>query len=74
MVAAAQILMRDRKPKRSTCSEAKEPLQVRIPVTIKRAFKSAAALQGMEPNELFIEVWAHYERTKSNATPGKPTK
>ena len=39
----------------------KEPLQVRIPVTVKRRFKSHAALRGMEPNELFVEVWERYE-------------
>ena len=40
---------------------AKEPLQVRIPVSVKRRFKSFAALKGIEPNELFVEVWAFYE-------------
>jgi len=39
----------------------KEPLQVRIPVGVKRRFKSHAALRGMEPNELFVEVWERYE-------------
>jgi hypothetical protein len=39
----------------------KEPLQVRIPVAVKRRFKSHAALRGMEPNELFVVVWEHYE-------------
>jgi hypothetical protein len=39
----------------------KEPLQVRIPVTVKRRFKSYAALKGIEPHELFVEVWAFYE-------------
>jgi hypothetical protein len=42
---------------------AKEPLQVRIPVAIKRRFKAHAALRGIEPNELFVEVWDHYEQT-----------
>ena len=41
--------------------EGKEPLQVRIPVSVKRQFKSRAALRGLEPNELFCEVWAYYE-------------
>lgn len=41
----------------------KEPLQVRIPANLKRQFKSHAALRGMEPNELFVEIWSHYERT-----------
>lgn len=45
----------------------KEPLQVRIPVGIKRAFKSQAALLGLEPNELFVKVWEHYERTRPTA-------
>lgn len=39
----------------------KEPLQVRIPVAIKRRFKSYAALRGLEPHELFVEVWERYE-------------
>ena len=33
---------------------------------IERAFKAAAALRGMEPNQLFVEVWDHYERTCPN--------
>jgi hypothetical protein len=41
----------------------KEPLQIRIPTAVKRAFKSTAALRGMEPNELFVEVWNHYQQT-----------
>jgi hypothetical protein len=39
----------------------KAPLQVRIPVSVKRRFKSHAALRGMEPNALFVEIWEHYE-------------
>ena len=39
----------------------KEPLQVRIPAPLKRKFKAHAALRGIEPNELFVEVWQHYE-------------
>lgn len=42
----------------------KEPLQVRIPAKVKRNFKAHAALCGLEPNELFIEVWSFYEQTK----------
>jgi hypothetical protein len=41
---------------------------VRIPVAVKRAFKSAAALRGIEPNQLFVEVWEHYERTSGSNT------
>lgn len=41
--------------------ERKEPLQVRIPVSVKRRFKSLAALRGLEPNELFVEMWHSYE-------------
>jgi hypothetical protein len=48
----------------------KEPLQVRIPTAVKRAFKSAAALRSIEPNELFVEVWEHYEQTHPNNAPG----
>ena len=36
-------------------------MQVRIPVAVKRRFKSHAALRGLEPHELFVEVWEHYE-------------
>lgn len=39
----------------------KEPLQVRIPVTVKRRFKSEAALRGVDPNQLFVEVWSFWE-------------
>ena len=41
--------------------DAKEPLQVRIPVALKRRFKAHAAMRGLEPNELFVQVWEHYE-------------
>ena len=40
----------------------KEPLQVRIPRDVKRRFKAHAALRGIEPNELFVEIWEQYER------------
>ena len=50
-------------PRRSRSALAeKEPLQIRIPTDIKRRFKAAAALRGLEPNELFVEVWEQYER------------
>jgi hypothetical protein len=49
----------------------KEPLQVRIPGAIKRRFKAHAALRGMEPNELFVEVWEHYERAYTHASSGQ---
>lgn len=42
----------------------KEPLQVRIPTEVKRRFKSYAAMRGLEPHELFVEVWEHYEKTR----------
>lgn len=41
----------------------KEPLQVRIPASVKRQFKAQAAIQGLEPNELFVKIWDHYDRT-----------
>ncbi len=47
----------------------KEPLQVRIPVIVKRRFKSHAALRGMEPNELFVEVWERYEASLTSDAP-----
>lgn len=49
------------RPRRATGSEGKEPLQVRIPTSVKRRFKSHAASRGLEPNALFLEVWAFYE-------------
>jgi len=48
-----------------TVPAGKEPLQVRIPGGVKRRFKAHAALRGMEPNELFVEMWEHYERTSA---------
>ena len=48
---------------RSLRTADKEPLQVRIPAPVKRRFKAQAAIRGMEPNELFVEIWDHYERT-----------
>lgn len=48
----------------------KQPLQVRIPGDIKRRFKAHAAIRGMEPNQLFVEVWQHYERTRATAADG----
>lgn len=57
---------------RQSVQSGKEPLQVRIPTAVKRAFKSTAALRGMEPNELFVEVWNHYEQTcQADAGKGK---
>jgi hypothetical protein len=41
----------------------KEPLQIRIPTDIKRRFKACAALRGMAPHELFVEVWKYYEKS-----------
>jgi hypothetical protein len=49
--------------------EAKEPLQVRIPTRVKRRFKAFAAMQGIEPNQLFVEIWEHYERTHAAGAP-----
>jgi soluble lytic murein transglycosylase-like protein len=47
----------------TSAETSKEPLQVRIPGALKRRFKAHAALRGIEPNELFVEMWEHYERT-----------
>jgi hypothetical protein len=46
-------------------AETKEPLQLRIPTIVKRRFKAHAALRGMEPNELFVEIWNDYEASHS---------
>lgn len=56
-------------PNSTPAGDAKEPLQVRIPIPVKRRFKAHAAMRGLEPNELFVEVWNHYERTFA-AAPG----
>ena len=49
-------------PRRPSTGD-KEPLQVRIPAGVKRRFKAQAAMRGLEPNELFVEMWEHYDRT-----------
>ncbi len=41
----------------------KEPLRVRIPTPVKRQFKAAAAMRGLEPNDLFVEFWEHDQPT-----------
>jgi hypothetical protein len=48
-------------------SSGKKPLQVRIPIDVKRRFKAKAAMLGIEPNELFVEMWEMYEKANSNA-------
>ena len=58
-------------PRSPTAAGGKEPLQVRIPTAVKRRFKAHAAIRGLEPNELFVEVWDYYERTMvATTTPG----
>lgn len=49
----------------------KEPLQARIPGSVTRRFKAYAALRGMEPNDLFVEVREHDQRTNT-AGAGEP--
>jgi hypothetical protein len=49
-------------PEEAETAAGKEPLQVRIPVPVKRRFKALAAMRGLEPHELFVEVWRFYER------------
>lgn len=60
MVAAKRVSVPARVSSRAGGAD-KEPLQVRIPVAVKRRFKSHAALRGLEPHELFVEVWERYE-------------
>jgi len=62
----AAVPLRTRAPSNSGAN--KEPLQVRIPVGVKRRFKAHAALRGIEANELFVEVWEYYERRNPRAT------
>lgn len=59
------------KPDPRLAETAKEPLQVRIPGPVKRRFKAHAALRGIEPNQLFVEMWEHYERTHAAAGRGE---
>jgi hypothetical protein len=70
MTAAAKLTPKPRIIKKSVELMVKEPLQIRIPTSVKRAFKSAAALRGMEPNELFVEVWNYYEQSQHNTAQG----
>ena len=53
----------------SATAVGKEPLQVRLPVAVKRKFKAHAALRGMEPNELFLEMWKYYEQAHQESVP-----
>jgi len=46
----------------------KQPPQVRIPGPIKRRFKAHAAMMGVAPNQLFVEMWEHFERTRAGAS------
>lgn len=59
------------KPGPRLADTGKEPLQVRIPGPVKRRFKAHAALRGIEPNELFVEMWEHYERTQAAVASGQ---
>ncbi|TCZ66043.1 hypothetical protein [Roseicella aquatilis] len=63
--------IRAEQPSRGASSaEGKEPLQVRIPTSVKRRFKAHAALRGLEPHALFVEIWEHYEaRLRSGDSP-----
>jgi hypothetical protein len=70
MVRPARYRAEAAQPGSAPHEVAKEPLQIRIPVLVKRSFKAHAAMRGLEPNELFVEVWNHYERTAANAAPG----
>lgn len=57
----------------SFLGDPKEPLQIRIPSSVKRRFKATAALRGIEPNELFVEIWDRYEQS-CDGDPGRDTK
>ncbi len=59
------VTLRVAKDPPKTAATDKEPLQVRIPGAVKRRFKAHAAMRGMEPNELFVEVWEQYESTRT---------
>lgn len=50
---------------------AKEPLQVRLPMQVKRRFKAEAALKGLDANELFVEVWEYWERSHRPGVTGE---
>lgn len=62
MVVAGYGIMAARSGSGSAAGSAtKEPLQVRIPTAVKRRFKAHAAIRGIEPNALFVEIWERYE-------------
>jgi hypothetical protein len=52
----------------------KEPLRVRSPGALKRQFKAHAALRGIAPDELFVELWQRYEQTHAAAGSGQGDK
>jgi hypothetical protein len=54
----------------SGAGHGREPLQIRIPTAVKRRFKAHAALRGLEPHQLFVEVWDHYEATHAVPSQG----
>lgn len=63
MIAASPHVENTKQPKHSPAAVdlSKEPLQVRIPTAVKRRFKAHAAMRGLEPNALFVEIWTQYE-------------
>ena len=67
MTIRESVIVSSKKIGGSDMANSKEPLQVRIPVRIKRQFKARAALLGIEPNELFVEIWRQYERSQGYA-------
>jgi hypothetical protein len=68
MIATVRTASGEKKGHHPAPPDTKEPLQVRIPTAVKRRFKAHAAMRGMEPNELFVEVWEHYARSRTDTT------
>lgn len=59
------------KPGPASAATRKEPLQVRIPGPVKPMFKAHAPLRGIEPHQLFVEMWEHHELTHAASGSGQ---
>jgi hypothetical protein len=60
-MAAAEVSAIRTTRRTAAKAEKKEPLQVRIPVAVKRRFKAHASMRGIEPNALLVKLWEDYE-------------
>ena len=63
---------RRKSPATPGMGDAREPLQVRIPTAVKRRFKAHAALRGLQPHQVFVEMWHHYVAARAKVTQESP--